>query len=63
MMRRFYEHLSGGETVGTALRNAKLDAIHRFGSHAIPYLWAGYVVDGLADQQIKSSEHKLYASK
>ncbi len=46
LMKAFYTHLAAGEDEGSALRQAKLDMIKAFGSHATPFLWAGFVVMG-----------------
>ena len=62
LMKQFYSHLANGDTVGTALANAKRDMLQTYGSRAVPYYWAGYVLEGVSDQRVKSSEHKLYAT-
>jgi CHAT domain-containing protein/tetratricopeptide (TPR) repeat protein len=45
LMRRFYLSLVGGETKGTALRNAKLALMKEHGSLS-PYYWAGFTLWG-----------------
>ncbi len=46
LMERFYHHLAMGAPVDDALRSAKLEMIDRFGSKAVPLLWAGFFVTG-----------------
>jgi len=46
LMKQFYIRLAVGQDVASALRQAKLDMIERFGSNATPYLWGGYIVLG-----------------
>jgi CHAT domain-containing protein len=62
MMRQFYSHLATGDTVGAALAQAKRDVLKTYGKRAVPYFWAGYVVDGVSDQRARTSEHKEYAA-
>jgi CHAT domain-containing protein len=46
LMKRFYEHLSAGRPRGDALVQAKRDMIRKFGAGAMPYYWAGFVMEG-----------------
>ncbi|MEQ8705112.1 MAG: CHAT domain-containing protein [Phaeodactylibacter sp.] len=47
LMSSFYEQLHTGITKDAALRNAKLDYIHRASAKAAhPFFWAGYVAQG-----------------
>lgn len=62
MMKQFYSHLMSGDTIGTALVDAKRDVLKTYGNKAIPYFWAGYIVDGLSEQRIRTNEHKQYAA-
>jgi CHAT domain-containing protein/tetratricopeptide (TPR) repeat protein len=62
MMKQFYSHLMTGDTVGAALAQAKRDVLKTYGNRAVPYFWAGYVVDGVSDQRARTSKHKQYAA-
>jgi len=62
LMKQFYSHLTKGDTVGSALANSKRDMLQIYGSRAVPYFWAGYVLEGVSDERVKTSEHKLYAT-
>jgi CHAT domain-containing protein len=46
LIKQFYENLSHGMDKGEALRKAKLDLLRKFGGQALPYYWAGFVLDG-----------------
>lgn len=46
LMRRFYAQLSTGADRASALRNAKLEMLERFGDQAVPYYWAGFKMVG-----------------
>ncbi len=46
LMARFYRDLGAGMPVGRALRSAKIEMLDRFGSKAVPLLWAGFFVTG-----------------
>jgi CHAT domain-containing protein len=46
LMARFYRNLAAGQTVGDALRAAKLAMLRQFGERAMPLLWAGLFVSG-----------------
>lgn len=45
-MRRFYAKLAEGADRASALRNAKLEMLERFGDQAVPYYWAGFKLVG-----------------
>lgn len=45
IMRSFYHHLSGGESVATALRAAQLET-SRSSKYSHPFYWAGFTVVG-----------------
>ena len=46
LMREFYRRLATGANKATALRDAKLELIKKFGSQAPPLLWAGFIIVG-----------------
>jgi CHAT domain-containing protein len=46
LMKRFYEHLMNGIDNGAALRQAKLDLLHKFSNQALPLYWAGFTLVG-----------------
>ncbi len=46
LMRRFYAQLAAGADRASALRNAKLEMLERFGDQAVPYYWAGFKLVG-----------------
>ena len=46
LMEHFYKRLADGETVSSALRNAKLDMLSKFGSDLNPYYWAAFISVG-----------------
>jgi len=46
LMRRFYARLATGADRASALRNAKLEMLERFGDQAVPYYWAGFTMVG-----------------
>jgi CHAT domain-containing protein len=46
LMNRFYSRLGRGEDTGSALRNAKLDLLAKYGEHVSPFYWAAFVAVG-----------------
>ena len=52
LMRRFYAQLGQGADRASALRNAKLEMLERFGDQALPYHWAGFTMVGDGSQPI-----------
>lgn len=52
LLKSFYTHLANHEDKGSALRNAKLDMIRKFGQEAPPYYWAGFTLSGEAASPI-----------
>ncbi|MDQ2948672.1 MAG: CHAT domain-containing protein, partial [Acidobacteriota bacterium] len=52
LMTRFYNHLAAGEDIGTALQQAQLDLLKRFGDKATPYYWAGFFLSGDGNRKI-----------
>lgn len=53
MMEQFYSHLSHGFIRRRALTQAKRDLLAKYGSRAVPYYWAGAVLDGVADRPLR----------
>jgi CHAT domain-containing protein len=59
LMKRFYAHLSTGQSAATALTAAKRDMLRTFGSKALPYQWAGFTIEGGAGRQTSlNASHK-----
>ena len=46
LMERFYKRLAQGESVGSALRNAKLDLLAQYGDQLSPFYWAAFIPVG-----------------
>ncbi|HEU5402221.1 MAG TPA: CHAT domain-containing protein [Terriglobales bacterium] len=46
LMRRFYTHLAHGEDKATALRDAKVDLLNKYGNQVSPYYWGAFVLIG-----------------
>jgi len=46
LMGRFYERLAQGEDTSSALRNAKLDLLTKYGDQVSPFYWAAFVAVG-----------------
>jgi len=46
LMERFYARLAKGEDTSSALRDAKLDLLAKFGDNLSPYYWAAFVSVG-----------------
>jgi CHAT domain-containing protein len=45
-MDRFYLRLAQGEDTGSALRDAKLDLLAKYGEQVSPFYWAAFVAVG-----------------
>jgi CHAT domain-containing protein len=45
-MDRFYLRLGQGEDTGSALRDAKLDLLAKYGGQVSPFYWAAFVAVG-----------------
>jgi CHAT domain-containing protein len=45
-MEQFYRHLAEGEDTSSALRNAKLDLLAKYGDQVSPFYWAAFVAVG-----------------
>jgi CHAT domain-containing protein len=52
LMTRFYSHLIDGIDIATALQQAKIDLINRFGERAAPVYWGGFFLSGDGTRQI-----------
>ncbi len=52
LMVEFYSRLAKREDQATALTEAKRSMIQKFGDQAPPYLWAGFVIEGDANEPI-----------
>jgi CHAT domain-containing protein len=46
LMERFYERLAQGESTSSALRDAKLDLLAKFGDQVSPFYWAAFITVG-----------------
>jgi CHAT domain-containing protein len=46
LMERFYQRLAKGESASSALRNAKLDMLAKYGDQLSPFYWAGFITVG-----------------
>jgi len=46
LMGRFYQRLGQGEDTSTALRDAKLDLLAKYGDQVSPFYWAAFVAVG-----------------
>jgi len=46
LMNQLYRHLVQGEDRASALRNAKLDLLVRYGKQLPPYYWAAFILTG-----------------
>lgn len=55
LIRKFYTHLSRGQSAAVAMANAKRETIRTFGKQAVPWLWAPYIVEGTDGFQLNLS--------
>jgi CHAT domain-containing protein len=46
LMKQFYQRIVAGQDEGTALQEAKLDLLHKFGDSTPPFYWAGFTMVG-----------------
>jgi CHAT domain-containing protein len=53
LIKEFYGRLSEGQDKGSALRQAKIDLLKKFGEETLPYYWAGFIMvgEGHADRR------------
>jgi len=52
LMDRFYQRLGQGEDTGSALRDAKLDLLAKYGLQVSPFYWAAFVAIGETSTRI-----------
>ena len=46
LVKQFYLNLKNGQDKGSALRNAKIVLLKKFGDQALPFYWAGFTMTG-----------------
>jgi CHAT domain-containing protein len=46
LMEQFYRRLAQGEDTSSALRNAKLDLLKKYGDEVSPFYWAAFIAVG-----------------
>jgi CHAT domain-containing protein len=46
LMERFYQRMAQGEDTSSALRNAKLDLLAKYGDQVRPFYWAAFIAVG-----------------
>ena len=54
LMKRFYAHVANRRRPDEALTAAKRDVLRKYGVRAVPYHWAGFIIEGGAKPQIQS---------
>lgn len=47
LLKRFYSHLSAGDSAALSLAEAKREFLTRFRSEAVPYYWAAFTFEGV----------------
>jgi len=58
LMKRFYAHLTAGQSAASALTAAKRDMLRTFGDKALPYQWAAFTIEGAAGRSTSNEGHK-----
>jgi CHAT domain-containing protein len=53
LMERFYQRLAQGESTSSALRNAKLDLLTKYGDQLSPFYWAAFITVGETSTPIR----------
>jgi CHAT domain-containing protein/tetratricopeptide (TPR) repeat protein len=53
LMDRFYQRLGQGEDTSSALRNAKLDLLAKYGDQVSPFYWAAFIAVGEASTPLE----------
>jgi CHAT domain-containing protein len=61
LMKRFYAHLADKDTVAHGLTAAKRDMLKTYGTHAVPYYWASFKLEGPGDHPISLNPKKFSA--
>jgi CHAT domain-containing protein len=56
LMKQFYKHLASHVQPAAALTAAKRDMLKKYGAAAVPYYWAGYILEGAADLAVASHD-------
>ncbi len=56
LMERFYQRLAQGENTSSALRNAKLDLLAKYGDQLSPFYWAAFITVGETSTSIGIKE-------
>lgn len=46
LIKQFYAHLGEDQDKASALRQAKIDLLKKYGDEALPYYWAGFTLQG-----------------
>jgi CHAT domain-containing protein len=62
LMKQFYKHFAAHEPAAYALTAAKRDMLRKFGHEAVPYYWAGFTFEGVADRAVSSYDEKQRAN-
>jgi CHAT domain-containing protein len=52
-MDRFYQRLGQGKDTSSALRDAKLDLLAKYGDKVSPFYWAAFIAVGEASTPIE----------
>ena len=58
LMKRFYQSLAQGESKANALESAQRYILTQFNGTAVPWYWAGYVIEGDASGPLPTFESK-----
>jgi CHAT domain-containing protein len=58
LMKTFYSALASGHSKSDSLVSAQRTVLRRFSETAVPYYWAGYVIEGSADMALPKLEGK-----
>ena len=54
LMDLFYKHLAARKSAAEALTAAKRDILQQYGRNVLPYFWAGFSFEGVADAAISA---------
>jgi len=57
LMKRFYAHLTAGQSAASALTAAKRDMLRTFGDKALPYQWAAFTIEGATGRPWMKATH------